>query len=242
MEHLTLIKGGLQNGEITTEIPISEIYEKVMDKNIAIIKGVFPADKARRLRDLAFQWGLEQSMAQTKDFYSQGTQNHFYKQQGVSKIQKTLHYYRTHNFNNYDALNNEELKGLLTNFFTPLKNFYNTLTSNTADFSGEDKIIHPEIIHYPSGGGYFAKHFHSLEPQRIGVIVSLSKYGADYNSGGTGFEIGNDIIVDSEKYHDIGDIALFRYDLGHWVSSCDIEEAMNPESPRGRWTLILPYY
>jgi len=241
MKHLTLIKGGLQNGVIDTEISIADIFENVMNKKIAIIKGVFPAADARRLRDLAFQWGLGQSISQSGDFYNQGKKNNFYKQQGISKIQKTLHYYRTHNFNNYDELNNDELEELLTNFFTPLKNFYNVLTGNTADFIGEHKIIHPEIIHYPSGGGFFAKHFHSLEPQRIGMIVSLSKYGEDYNSGGTGFEVDGDI-VDSEKYHDIGDIVLFRYDLGHWVSPCDIEEAMDASSPRGRWTLILPYY
>lgn len=241
MKHLTLIQGGLHDGEITTEISISEIFEKVMNKNIAIIKGVFPITDAKRLRELVFQWGLTQSIAQTQDFYKQGNENNFYKQHGISKFQKTLHYYRTHNFNNYDGLNNDELKDLLIKFFTPLKNFYNTLTGNTADFSGDDKIIHPEIIHYPSGGGFFAKHFHLLEPQKIGIIVSLSKYGEDYKSGGTGFEVDSDI-VDSEKYHDIGDIALFRYDLGHWVSPCDIEESMDDLSPKGRWTLILPYY
>lgn len=241
MEKLSLIPGGLKDGRITTETPPADIAKRVMAGEIVIVKAVFPAAAARRLRDLSFAWGRAQAAVAPADFYRRSRVNGFYKQQGVSKIQKTLHYYRTHNFNNYDALNNEELKELLIGFFTPLKHFYNELTGNNADFIGPGKVIHPEIIHYPSGGGFFAKHFHQLEPQRIGVIVSLSQRGEDFRMGGTGFEI-EDQAIDTESQHDIGDISLFRYDLGHWVSPCDIEEAMNPNSPRGRWTLILPYY
>ncbi len=241
MERLKLIQGGLQDGRIVTDKPLSEIYTLVMEKNIVIVKTVFPAEAATRLRDLTFEWGRGQTAAQSKDFYKQPRRNAFYKQQGISRLQKTLHYYITHNFNNYDDLNNAELRELLENFFTPLKHFYNTMTGNNADFTGEGKIIHPEIIHYPSGGGFFAKHFHLLDPQRVGVIVSLSRYGEDYKTGGTGFEVGEEM-VDTEGHHEVGDIALFRYDLGHWVSPCDLEDAMNPGSPRGRWTLILPYY
>jgi hypothetical protein len=241
VDRLQLIQGGLNDGRITTERPLAEIYGRLMEKDIVIIKGVFPAEEALRLRDLTFAWGRAQSAVAPKDFYQRSKVNGFYQQQGVSKIQKTLHYYRTHNLNNYDDLNSPELKGLLSRFFTPLRDFYNGLTGNQADFTGSDKIIHPEIIHYPSGGGFFAKHFHALDPQRVGVIVSLSRRGEDYQTGGTGFEVEGET-VETEGHHDVGDIALFRYDLGHWVSPCDLEEAMNRESPKGRWTLILPYY
>jgi hypothetical protein len=49
-------------------------------------------------------------------------------------------------------------------------------------------------------------------------------------------------IVDIEPFHDLGDIGLFRFDLPHWVSPIDIEQAMDETSARGRWTLVLPYY
>jgi len=240
MSKIKEIAGRLEDGQITTEIPLEEVGREVMNGNICVIKQAFPADKARRLRDLAFDWGQAQPVSAQKDFYSHTKENHFCTERGISAIQKTLHHYRSHNLNDYTNLEPLELRELLAEFCLPLQSFYNRVTGNQAEFGGERRL-HPQIIHYPSGGGFFARHTHALEPQRIGLIVSLSKYGEDFNQGGTGFDVDGEI-VEIEPHHDVGDVGMFRFDLPHWVSPIDIEEAMQPDSPRGRWTLVMPYY
>jgi hypothetical protein len=122
-----------------------------------------------------------------------------------------------------------------------LQDFYNRIAKNKAKLLTGNSQLHPQIINYPSGGGHFARHTHPFMPQKIGVILSISKKGKDYFEGGTGFEVnGNSIQLDN--FHDIGDIALFKYDIPHWITSIDIEEKMNLNTDRGRWTLVIPYY
>jgi hypothetical protein len=240
MKHIHIATGSLEGETIHTSLPANEIYDTVMAGTVMVIKNVFPTQETKLLRDLAFSWGQSQVVSSAANFYDQKNQNHYCVQQGVSKIQKTLHYYNSYNFNDLSSLKDTQLKELLMTFCLPLKFFYNSITGNTADFTGE-QVLHPQIIHYPSGGGFFAKHFHNIEPQKIGLIVSLSKYGADFKEGGTGFEVeGDDVTI--EPVHDIGDIGLFRFDLQHWVKPVDLEEAINKKSSRGRWSLVLPYY
>lgn len=240
MNKIKEIAGSLKDGQITAETELEAVGREVMSGTICVIKQAFPASKARQLRDLAFAWGKSQSVSAQKDFYSHTKENHFCTERGISAIQKTLHHYRSHNFNDYKNVESVELRELLADFCLPLQTFYNRITDNRAEFDGERRL-HPQIIHYPSGGGFFARHTHALEPQRIGLIVSLSKYGEDFNQGGTGFDVDGEI-VDIEPHHDAGDIGLFRFDLPHWVSPIDIETAMDHDSARGRWTLVMPYY
>jgi hypothetical protein len=101
--------------------------------------------------------------------------------------------------------------------------------------------LHPQILQYPLGGGFFGKHFHPLNPQRVGLIVGLSRRGVDYDTGGTCFDI-NGIVIDTDLYHDLGDMALFRFDTPHWVNPSSIQQKFNWEAESGRWTLVLPYY
>ncbi|SRR6266404_1971279 len=241
MERIRLVKARPdQNGSIRAEAEDQEIITEVMSGKIVLLKGVFAANDAKRLRDLAFAWGREQVRSEQQDFYSLARTNHFCFERGVSRIQKTLHYYHSYNFNDFMTNLPQELSRLLERFCIPLKNFYNRLVGGAADFVGEQRI-HPQVIHYPSGAGHFARHSHVLEPQRIGVVTSLSQQGADFKQGGTGFEIEGDL-VDTSSIHEIGDVILFRYDLPHWVSPIDIEEAVESTSSRGRWTLVIPYY
>jgi len=237
---IKVIEGQLKNNFIVAEASEEEIGKAVMAGNIHIVKNVFPAHDARRLRDLVFNWRQSQTVSAQKDFYSRTRENHFCTERGISAIQKTLHYYKSHNLNDYATLEPPELQDLLLKFSAPLRTFYNRISGNDADFTGE-KLLHPQLIHYPSGGGFFARHTHGLEPQRIGLIVSLSQRGEDFERGGTGFDVDGEI-VDIEPFHDLGDIGLFRFDLPHWVSPIDIEQAMDETSARGRWTLVLPYY
>jgi hypothetical protein len=237
---IRVVQARLGAGGIEAEGDTEEIMRTVMSGTIVLLKGVFPAGECAALRDLTFEWGRSQSALRQSEFYSHTRENHFCREQGVSRVQKTLHFYHSHNFNDYRRGLPDALTQGLGRFCKPLVEFYNCLVGADTGFEG-DRRIHPQVIHYPAGAGHFAKHVHELEPQRVGVITSLSSRGTDHRVGGAGFEVDGDL-VDTSPHHDTGDVVLFRYDLPHWVSAVDIEDAYDPASARGRWTLVIPYY
>ena len=97
----------------------------------------------------------------------------------------------------------------------------------------------PQIIHYPIGGGFFDWHTHPRFPTNYGLILNLSKKGRDFNFGQTEIKTENGEIIKVEKYADIGDLILFRYDLSHRVAPCDPDQDL-VFSEKGRWTAVLP--
>jgi len=100
--------------------------------------------------------------------------------------------------------------------------------------------FYPQVIQYPRGGGFFSEHFHSILPQRIGLILAGSEYGKDYFSGGGRFRAPNGSWLETEGQHQIGDITLFRYDIGHDITPVDSDLDLDWTKADGRWTFILP--
>lgn len=125
---------------------------------------------------------------------------------------------------------------------TPMADLQNAVTGNKAGFEpdADGLYLRPQILHYLSGGGHFASHVHPYLPQRIGLIVAMSQRGRDYGTGGACFEFDGQVI-DLEGRHDIGDIALFRYDVTHCIKATDPDAPLDWASPRGRWTMTLPH-
>jgi hypothetical protein len=240
LERIKILPSLIHGAAIDTGISDSELAQQIMDGQIIVLKNVFPSDEARLLRQLAFEWGSQQTPSSQADFYALKHFNHFCIERGVSGGQKTLHYYQSYNFSNFRDGLPPQLTSLLTTFCSCLRDLYNRITGHTADFKSEPRL-HPQVLYYPSGAGLFAKHTHLLEPQKIGTITLLSKFGLDFKSGGAGFEVEDDL-VDLTPFQDVGDVALFRFDLPHWVSPVEIEEAVDRNSNRGRWTLTLSYY
>ena len=237
---IRLVEARCGAGGIEATADPEDILRTVMSGTIVVLKGAFPTAECTRLRDLAFEWGRSQRSLSQSEFYAHASENHFCMERGVSRVQKTLHFYNSHNFNDYRSGLPDMLSEALDRFCVPLVAYYNRLVGSDAGFEAQQRI-HPQIIHYPAGAGHFAKHVHELKPQRIGVVTSLSSRGTDHREGGTGFEIEG-ALLDTSPFHDSGDVVLFRYDLPHWVSAVDIEDAYDPSSPRGRWTLVIPYY
>ncbi len=147
-----------------------------------------------------------------------------------------------YNFNDLSTLDAGFQRSLL-GLFEPLRQLYNSLTGNETKFEvcASGPYVHPQIIHYPSGGGFFGRHWHNLMPQQLGFIVSLSKRGRDYRNGGTRFVI-EDEIVDMEELQDIGDICVWRYDYDHWVTQSDLQDKFDWNSDSGRWVATYAYF
>jgi hypothetical protein len=101
-------------------------------------------------------------------------------------------------------------------------------------------MLMPQLIQYPRGGGFFSEHFHPIQPQKIGLVLGGSEYGRDYIKGGGRFRSSNGSWVSTEGHHQIGDITLFRFDIGHDITPVDPEFQLDWGRADGRWTFVLP--
>lgn len=239
---LIKISAQLINGEIQPELDFNEIHQKVMDGNIVILQSVFSEKDLLEFRDMVFNWGqASDPSCYDRPMHTINDVN-FHRVDDQPHLSRVPHLYHCYVFNLPHDLD-PPLKESALKFIEPLRKFQNKITGNNAELSPHDKpeTIRPELIQYPAGGGYFEHHIHDLHPQKIGMIMSVSRQGVDYKSGGTKFFIGDEVI-NTEGEHHIGDITLFRYDIPHEVLPVDENDELNWQSDRGRWTMIMPYH
>jgi hypothetical protein len=220
-----------------TEPP--RLFDTVMTKGVALVRGCVAPGALADLRASVHAWGSRTPPLPAQTYVDE---NFHAIESGVSPLQKTPHCYHAYNFNQIRSVDDGIRAGLLE-VFERLSVFQNQLTGQNGAFeaNADGRKQRPQIIHYPSGGGMFGRHSHPLEPQRIGLILGLSKRGQDFTSGGTGFEVDGQR-YDTEDCHDIGDLILFRYDCPHWVTAVDQGVKFDPSLQRGRRTAILPFY
>jgi hypothetical protein len=234
------VSGSFDGWTITTDPEPEALGELVMTRGVVVVKGVFGqhADDLVALRERVFEWAAATPPQPEPD----PTENCHCLQSGVSRYQKTPHVFHSYNFPRPSQLP-PELSAHLLRYFRPLTEFKTRLTGNEAQLEefGDGPALHPQLIQYPAGGGYFGRHIHPLEPQRVGTIVGLSRRGVDFTSGGTCVVVDG-AVVDLEHHHDLGDIALFRYDAPHWVNPSDLVDKFDWESQAGRWSMVLPLY
>jgi hypothetical protein len=233
------VAAGLRDGVITAEMSLDEMTGRVMRRGqILILKHVFEDAMLADVRGAIRAWAGEVAAAETDDFRG----NYHRRRAMVSRLQQAPHVFHDFNFNDLGVMParaQTPLRGL----FEPLRGLYNGLTGHRTAFEipPAGPYVHPQIIHYPSGGGFFARHWHNLQPQKLGFIVSLSKRGRDYRNGGVSFEIDGEV-VDLEGRHDIGDICVWRYDHPHWVTQSDLQDKFDWEAESGRWVATFAYF
>ena len=238
-ERVAEVTAPLRNGVIETALPLEEIVRRVVvDGQIVMLKSVFPDAMLQSVRTAVRDWARNLPPAAADDF-----RGNYHRQRAmVSRLQQAPHVFHDYNFNDLRAAPaalEAELRGL----FEPLRGLYNALTGHDTrlELPESGPYVHPQLIQYPSGGGFFARHWHNLHPQKLGFIVSLSKRGRDYRNGGTCFEIEGDV-VDLEHRQDVGDICVWRYDHPHWVTQSDLQDKFDWSDDGGRWVATYAYF
>jgi len=238
-ERVIEVGARLHEGVIATDMDRREIASRVMDGGqIVVLKHVFPDGMATAIRSAVAQWGRQVAPADADDF-----RGAYHRRRAmVSRLQQAPHVFHDYNFNDLEALE-PGLQGELRGLFEPLRELYGDLTGNDVRFGVPEAgpYVHPQLIHYPSGGGFFARHWHNLVPQQLGFIVSLSQRGRDFKNGGTCFEIEGEV-VDMEMRQGIGDICVWRYDHPHWVTQSDLSDKFDWDSEAGRWVATFAYF
>lgn len=228
--------GRYQDGRIECEADPAAIAQSVYANGVALLTGVFDTEPLARLRQMVFEWSLGMEPQVDSDVS-------FHRIDHLPPKSKTPHIFHAYNlYLRGDAID-PRLDEAFRPYFTAMKGLQNALTENEADFTADadGRFLRPQVLQYPSGGGFFDRHDHAFLPQKIGLIVGLSQQGVDFTSGSTWFEFNGERFSIENK-HNMGDIALFKYDLPHGITAIDDDEELDWRSPRGRWTMVLPYY
>lgn len=241
MNGLVEIGSRLVDGEVSCEASDEKIADALFERRqIVMLKQLVPSDTLDAIRAAVFAWGQATPLSPPGSLLDD---NFHSFETGVSPRQKTLHTYHAYNFNQIMRLP-EQLCVLLLSVWEPMRTFQNRLSGERAhwELDNSGKKLHPQIIHYPAGGGMFAAHVHPFLPQKLGLILALSQRGRDFQTGGAGFELPDGTLVDTAPRHEQSDMVMFRYDLRHWVSFVDQELALDRNAIGGRWVMVLPYY
>lgn len=239
MDRVIEVAAKLQDGVVTPAMDRAELVERVMERaELVLLKDVFDDGMLTSLRRAVHAWGQAVPAAEVDDFRG----NYHRRRAMVSRLQQAPHVFHDYNFNAIGQAP-DALAPALLELFEPLRRLYNGLTGYETAFAIPESgpYVHPQLIQYPSGGGFFARHWHNLSPQKLGFIVSLSKRGRDYRNGGTQFEIDGEI-VDMEARHGIGDLLIWRYDHHHWVTQSDLQDKFDWDSEGGRWVATFAYF
>lgn len=219
----------------------AQAFADVMAGNIGVIHNVFEREHGEQAIADAIAFSERVPAFDTKGgTASPEPWENSHRLDNNPKLSTTKHIFHTFNLEDLHALNSNPI----TFIFARLRQIDNVLCGVRGSHDSRNKVegprFHPQIIHYPRGGGYFDPHTHSLEPQKIGLIASLSKRGEDYRTGGTRFWVDGKE-VDAEPAQNVGSVTLFRYDLPHSVSEVDADRPLEFGEKTGRWVAVFPY-
>jgi hypothetical protein len=98
----------------------------------------------------------------------------------------------------------------------------------------------PKILHYPCGGGFMNRH-HDIRdiPSVSNVLLSLSKRGENFESGGVYYIDKNGQFLDLEDILDIGDLYMHALETYHGVKAIDVEKNVDLTTMQGRLAINL---
>jgi hypothetical protein len=217
----------------------ARVFSDVMNGDIGVVHNVLTENEARAAVAAALSFAQAIPAFDTKDgTASPKLRENFHRVDNDPVRSKTKHLFHTFNFEDVLSIANGDP---IVKVFNELLSLDNELMGKRGDFSTNGPVnFHPQMIHYPKGGGFFDRHTHGLDPQKIGLIASLTKKGEHFEKGGTLFW-GADGEIDAEPAQTIGSVTLFRFDLPHAVSRVDQNAALSFGKPDGRWVAVLPY-
>jgi len=212
----------------------TELREKLSSGAIVVIKNAFSPRLLEELREFTVEWS---NQTESYGFERSASLMHlnFHRKDSEADDASLPHCFHQFGFGNMDELE-EGFRVLIRSIAGDMLTLQNLIAGTS--FTFEEGDCRPKILRYPRGAGYLAAHKHPLTPQKIGLILQLSRHGTDYEDGGTVFEtpFGK---VSMKGAQDIGDLVLFRYDLVHEVPLVDVNASANWESSDGKWSMVL---
>ena len=230
-----LLKSSWRDGKIVSEASYEEIAGLLSEGKIVILKGAFEPGIMLEYRAALMRWTRDNAT------FPHGTSPSAFPDRNFHRIDDGViksvcpHIFHQFGFNTIGRLDDYIRKPSM-DIAEPMRRLQNEVAGT--DFPLSLTGVRLKILHYPSGGGFLAEHSHPLEPQRVGLIASLSRIGEDVRTGATCFLTPSGP-VDTTDSHDIGDIIIFRYDLPHSVTTIDEDTTLDWNSAAGKWSVVL---
>jgi hypothetical protein len=230
-----LYRGFIADGMICSDASFADISRHLFDGAIVVLKGVFDWISAISFRRAVHSWGRTTSPFPHGKSPSLFPELNYHRIDDGSYPSTIPHIFHQYGFSRIEALD-EPLRGMAQRFGFLLANLQNKVSGASLKLSPDG--LRMKILHYPAGGGFLAEHSHEIEPQRIGVIASLSAKGEEIEHGGTLFStpLGK---VDVAPCHEIGDVVLFRIDIPHGIPPVDPDKKLDWSSEAGKWSVVL---
>jgi hypothetical protein len=230
-----LYQAWLRDGAIGAELPWAEISKEIYDGTVVILKNVYDAAKMLAFREGVVRWG------RSVPVFPHGESPSVYPVLNYHRIDDGVirsacpHIFHQYGFKAIDQLD-ADLRNTAREIAETVKDLQNRLAGT--NFAVSPDGLYLKVLHYPAGGGFLAEHTHPLRPQGVGLITSLSRLGADLSDGAVTIASPAGL-VDASRYHDIGDIVCFRYDLPHAVTPVDPTRYLDWNSESGKWSVVL---
>jgi hypothetical protein len=230
-----LVNARRSAGVIAADLDDAALIDALGEGCIVILKRVFPADEMFALRLAAMRWAREEPEFPDGRSPDETPMINYHRIDDGTYPSAFPHVFHQYGLNALDDLPCyfRDPAAAVTALVVDLQN---RVAQTSWDVSLEG--LRTKIIHYPRGGGFLTKHVHQLEPQRVGLILSLSRVGVDASGGGTTFETPGGT-VDTREHHDIGDIVMFRYDLPHAVAVVDPGVPVDWDADTGKWSVVV---
>jgi len=230
-----LIRALTEAGNIRSPVPDSELAALVSAGRVVILKGAFAPETMFDLRRAVVRWGKTTEPFPHGPSPSAHPHINYHRIDDGQIVSSLPHVFHQNCFNDLAAIAGQigQLVGSVAELMRDLQN----RVAGT-DFDFDLAGLRTKVLRYPRGGGYLSEHQHPLEPQRLGLITSLSRVGDDFVKGGTTFRTPFGF-VDTNESHDIGDIIIFRYDLIRAVAPVDEEEPIDWDGESGKWSMLL---
>jgi hypothetical protein len=231
----TLVRCRRQDGKIVPETAMPDIRRLVSEGRIVVLKDVFAPELMLEYRNALVRWSQETEM------FPHGQSPSAFPEMNYHRIDDgTIQGVCPHIFHQFGFNTVKDLPDYIGRPSQRIAEDMASLQNGIAGTNFELSVtgLRLKVIHYPSGAGFLAQHTHPLEPQRIGLIASLSRLGEDVKTGAACFQTPSGR-VDTTLYHDIGDVIVFRYDLPHEVTLSDEGETLDWKSSAGKWSVVL---
>ena len=108
------------------------------------------------------------------------------------------------------------------------------------EINGEKLCDLPKFLQYPVGGGFMNKHTDGVHYHGImNVLLSLSKRGVDFETGGVYYYDKNGNYIDAEGILDIGDMYCHDTQTIHGVHAVDAHKSIDLNNLTGRLAVNL---
>ena len=230
-----LVNARQSAGVIAAALDDAALIDALGEGRVVILKRAFAPDEMIVLRNAAMRWAREEPEfpdGRSPDETPLLNYHRFDDGTHPSAFPHVFHQYGLNAIDDLPAYVRDPV-AIVTAVMT---NLQNRVAQTGWDVSARG--LRAKILHYPRGGGFLTEHIHQLEPQRVGLILSLSRAGIDARRGGTTFQTPAGT-VDTSEHHDVGDIVMFRYDLPHAVVAVDPDVPIDWDSDTGKWSVVL---